>query len=55
MITLAVSLLSDENLKVLYETMNTQLKADRLAHASAGLWTQAILNEKDDRNLKWTI
>lgn len=55
MITLAVSLLSDETLRVLYDTMNTRLKADRLELSAAGLWTKAILAEKDERKLQWTI
>ncbi len=55
MITLAVSLLSDEDLRTLYDEMVGKLKADRIDHAAAGLWGGIILSEKDYRGLQWTI
>lgn len=55
MITLAVSMLSDTDLEKLYAELRVNLINDRLDTGAAGLWSKAILNEKDDRNLKWTI
>lgn len=55
MITLVISMLTDEQLEQAFAELRRNLVADRLAESAAGVWSKAILEEKDNRKLKWTI
>lgn len=55
MITLVISMLTDEQLEQAFAELRRNLLADRLDLSPAGLWSKAILDEKHSRGLEWTI
>lgn len=55
MITLVLSMLTDEQLEQAFKELRFNLENDRLDLSPAGLWSKAILEEKSSRGLVWTI